>query len=73
MVPLCHTGLKNVTGGKAIMSRWKQGWTRGSLFAALNIAAVVAVLMLGAGVAVADPDAAPGDPGGPDTPLGYKI
>ncbi len=47
------------------MSRWKQGWTRGSLFAALNIAAVVAVLMLGAGVAVADPDAAPGDPGGP--------
>lgn len=28
------------------MSRWKQGWTRGSLFAALNIAAVVAVLML---------------------------
>lgn len=46
------------------MSRWKQGWTRGSLFAALNIAAVVAVLMLGAGVAVADPDAAPGDPGG---------
>lgn len=26
------------------MSRWKQGWTRGSLFAALNIAAVVAVL-----------------------------
>lgn len=36
------------------MSRWKQGWTRGSLFAALNIAAVVAVLMLGAGVAVAD-------------------
>lgn len=50
------------------MSRWKQGWTRGSLFAALNIAAVVAVLMLGAGVAVADPDAAPGDPGGPGAP-----
>lgn len=52
------------------MSRWKQGWTRGSLFAALNIAAVVAVLMLGAGVAVADPDAAPGDPGGPGGPGG---
>lgn len=28
----------------------------------------VAVLMLGAGVAVADPDAAPGDPGGPGAP-----
>lgn len=44
------------------------GLDEGSLFAALNIAAVVAVLMLGAGVAVADPDAAPGDPGGPGAP-----
>lgn len=54
------------------MSRWKQGWTRGSLFAALNIAAVVAVLMLGAGVAVADPDAAPGDPPEVPGPRGHS-
>lgn len=37
------------------------GWTRASLFAALNAAATAAVLVLSAGPASADPD--PGDPG----------
>ncbi|MCV7028084.1 L,D-transpeptidase [Mycobacterium sherrisii] len=37
------------------------GWTRASLFAALNAAATGAALVLGAGPAAADPD--PGDPG----------
>jgi lipoprotein-anchoring transpeptidase ErfK/SrfK len=39
------------------------GWTRGSLFAALNAAGLAAVLVLGAGTATADPDQPPGDPG----------
>jgi lipoprotein-anchoring transpeptidase ErfK/SrfK len=39
------------------------GWTRGSLFAALNAAGFAALLVLGAGPALADPDPAPGDPG----------
>ena len=38
-------------------------WTRGSLFAALNAAGFAALLVLGAGPALADPDPAPGDPG----------
>jgi lipoprotein-anchoring transpeptidase ErfK/SrfK len=38
-------------------------WTRGSLFAALNAAGFAALLVLGAGPALADPDQAPGDPG----------
>jgi lipoprotein-anchoring transpeptidase ErfK/SrfK len=37
------------------------GWTRASLFAALNVAAAAAAFSLGAGPALADPD--PGDPG----------
>ncbi|OSC41999.1 L,D-transpeptidase [Mycobacterium decipiens] len=56
------------------MPRWIRGWTpgwrKGSLFAALNAAGVVAVLMWGAGPAVADPGAAPGDPGGVVAPAG---
>ncbi|RFZ15452.1 putative L,D-transpeptidase LppS precursor [Mycobacterium marinum] len=44
------------------MSRWTRGRIRGSLFAAVNAAGVVGVLLLGAGPAVADPDDAPGDP-----------
>ncbi|MFZ1179629.1 MAG: hypothetical protein WAO15_25930, partial [Mycobacterium sp.] len=39
------------------------GWTRGRLFAALNAAGFAALLVLGAGPALADPDPAPGDPG----------
>jgi lipoprotein-anchoring transpeptidase ErfK/SrfK len=38
-------------------------WTRGSLFTALNAAGFAALLVLGAGHALADPDPAPGDPG----------
>jgi lipoprotein-anchoring transpeptidase ErfK/SrfK len=38
-------------------------WTTGRLFAALNAAGFAAVLVLGAGPALADPDPAPGDPG----------
>lgn len=38
------------------------GWTRASLFAALNAAGVAAVLVLGAGPVLADPDPVPGDP-----------
>ncbi|CQD04029.1 erfK/YbiS/YcfS/YnhG family protein [Mycobacterium lentiflavum] len=38
------------------------GWTRASLFAALNAAGVAAVLVLGAGPALADPDPVPADP-----------
>ncbi|CAM4462227.1 Putative L,D-transpeptidase LppS precursor [Mycobacterium basiliense] len=44
------------------MSRWTRGRTRGSLFAAANAAGVIAVLVLGTGPALADPDDAPGDP-----------
>ena len=43
------------------------GWTRGSLFAALNAAGLASVLgwvlVLSAGTATADPDQPPGDPG----------
>src|SRR6202046_3758273 len=40
------------------------GWTRASLFAALNAAGIAAVLLvLGSGPALADPDPVPGDPG----------
>ena len=43
------------------------GWTRGSLFAALNAAGLASVvgwvLVLSASPALADPDPAPGDPG----------
>lgn len=42
------------------------GWTRGTLFAALNAAVVSVVglaLVLSAGPALADPDPAPADPG----------
>ena len=48
-------------------------WTRGSLFAALNAAGFAALLVLGSGPALADPDPAPGDPGvvaAPADPLG---
>lgn len=38
------------------------GWTRVSLFAALNAVGVAAVLVLGAGPALADPDPVPADP-----------
>ncbi|MEZ0351461.1 L,D-transpeptidase family protein [Mycobacterium sp. pR1184] len=38
------------------------GWTRASLFAALNAVGVAAVLVLGAGPALADPDPVPADP-----------
>jgi lipoprotein-anchoring transpeptidase ErfK/SrfK len=39
------------------------GWTRGSLCAALSTAGFAALLVLGTGPALADPDPAPGDPG----------
>jgi lipoprotein-anchoring transpeptidase ErfK/SrfK len=38
------------------------GWTRASLFAALNAVGLAAVLVLGAGPALADPDPVPADP-----------
>jgi lipoprotein-anchoring transpeptidase ErfK/SrfK len=38
------------------------GWTRVSLFAALNAVGVAAALVLGAGPALADPDPVPADP-----------
>ncbi|BBY23325.1 hypothetical protein MSTO_35300 [Mycobacterium stomatepiae] len=38
------------------------GWTRASLFAALNSAGVAAVLVLGSAPALADPDPVPADP-----------
>ncbi|MCV7410042.1 hypothetical protein AWC05_22730 [Mycobacterium florentinum] len=38
------------------------GWTRTSLFAALNAAGVAAVLVLGSAPALADPDPVPADP-----------
>jgi lipoprotein-anchoring transpeptidase ErfK/SrfK len=38
------------------------GWTRVSLFAALNAAGAAAVLVLGSGPALADPDPVPADP-----------
>jgi lipoprotein-anchoring transpeptidase ErfK/SrfK len=46
------------------------GWTRGSLFAALNAAGFAALLVLGTGPALADPDPAPGDPGVVAAPAG---
>jgi lipoprotein-anchoring transpeptidase ErfK/SrfK len=46
------------------------GGTRGSFFAALNAAGFAALLMLGTGPAVADPDPAPGDPGVVAAPAG---
>jgi lipoprotein-anchoring transpeptidase ErfK/SrfK len=46
------------------------GWTRGSLFAALNAAGFAVLLVLGAGAAAADPDPAPGDPGVVAAPAG---
>ncbi|MDT5175746.1 MAG: hypothetical protein QOG37_2997 [Mycobacterium sp.] len=52
------------------MSRWIRGRTRGSLVAAFNAIGVVAVLVLGAGPALADPDEAPGDPGPVIAPAG---
>ena len=52
------------------MSRWMRGRTRGSLVAAFNAFGVVAVLVLGAGPALADPDEAPGDPGPVIAPVG---
>jgi lipoprotein-anchoring transpeptidase ErfK/SrfK len=45
-------------------------WTRGSLFAALNAAGFAALLVLGTGPALADPDPAPGDPGAVAAPAG---
>ena len=45
------------------MSRWTRGRLLAFFGAALNAFAVVAVVVLGAGPAVADPDDAPGDPG----------
>ena len=49
------------------MSRWIRGVTRASKWASfvatLNAAGAVAVLVLGAGTALADPDEAPADPG----------
>lgn len=45
------------------MSRWTKVRTRGRLFAALNAAGVLAVLVLGTGPALADPEDAPADPG----------
>ncbi|OBJ77421.1 hypothetical protein A9W97_06100 [Mycobacterium gordonae] len=45
------------------MSRSKRGRTRAGLVAALNAFGVAAVLMMGVGPALADPDEAPGDPG----------
>ena len=45
-------------------------WTRGSLFAALNAAGFAALLVLGPGPALADPDPAPGDPGVVAAPVG---
>ncbi len=38
-------------------------WTRTGLFATLNAAGLAALLVLGTGPALADPDPAPGDPG----------
>jgi lipoprotein-anchoring transpeptidase ErfK/SrfK len=53
---------------------YMSGWTRGSLFAALNAAGVASilgwVLVLSAGSALADPDPAPGDPGVVAPPVG---
>jgi lipoprotein-anchoring transpeptidase ErfK/SrfK len=46
------------------------GWTRGSLFAALYAAGFAALLVLGTGPALADPDPAPGDPGVVAAPAG---
>ncbi|GAB4685334.1 hypothetical protein MOKP106_34240 [Mycobacterium avium subsp. hominissuis] len=49
------------------------GWTRGTLFAALNAAVVSVVglaLVLSAGPALADPDPAPADPGAVAAPPG---
>ncbi len=45
------------------MSRWTRARTRRGLFAALNAAGLAALLVLGTGTALADPDPAPGDPG----------
>jgi lipoprotein-anchoring transpeptidase ErfK/SrfK len=45
-------------------------WTRGSLFAALNAAGFAALLVLGTGPALADPDPNPGDPGVVAAPAG---
>jgi lipoprotein-anchoring transpeptidase ErfK/SrfK len=55
------------------MSGWTKAWTGNGLFAALNAAGLAALLVLSAGIAVADPDPAPGDPnvaapGGPPAP-----
>lgn len=50
------------------MSRWTKVRTKGRLFAALNAAGVAAVLVLGTGPALADPDDAPADPGVPGLP-----
>lgn len=47
------------------MSRWTKVRTKGRLFAALNAAGLAAVLVLGTGPALADPDDAPADPGVP--------
>ncbi|WP_421842844.1 L,D-transpeptidase [Mycobacterium sp.] len=52
------------------MSRWTRSRSRASLFAALNAAGVVAVLVLSAGPALADPDQPPGDPGILPAPAG---
>lgn len=45
------------------MSRWMRGRTGAKLVAALNAFGVIAVVALGAGPALADPDENPGDPG----------
>src|ERR1700710_2049434 len=58
---------------ETIMSRWMRGRTRGSLVAAFNACGVVAVLVLGAGPALADPDEAPGDPGPVIAPVGPPV
>jgi lipoprotein-anchoring transpeptidase ErfK/SrfK len=47
---------------------YMSGWPKVSLFAALNAAGLAALLVLGAGPALADPDQAPADPGAAAAP-----
>src|SRR5690242_1851467 len=52
----------DLTGGMHMPS-WTTSSTRRGLFAALNAAGFAALLVLGTGPALADPDPPPGDPG----------
>jgi lipoprotein-anchoring transpeptidase ErfK/SrfK len=45
------------------MSGWMRAWTRRGFFASVNSVGFAALLVLGTGTALADPDPAPGDPG----------